>query len=184
MARRATQKRPGLRTIRSTTPGSEATGGGRARDPAVDTAQRYRVGWPGFTGWWRGKPVRIRRGRATVTRERGPFGESRPLGRPGKAAVPARSPGSQETRLRPARQTPSAKRGASVRISLRVSLAVACAAGLAAAPAALAVDTTIRVEGASANLIPESAIPIEGSGTAQVFDKNFAPVDVSRASAF
>jgi hypothetical protein len=71
-----------------------------------------------------------------------------------------------------------------VRTSLRVSLAVACAAGLAAAPAATALDTTIRVEGGSANLIPESAIPIEGSGTATVFDVNFAPVEVSRASAF
>jgi hypothetical protein len=71
-----------------------------------------------------------------------------------------------------------------VRTSLRFSLAVACAAGLAAAPAAAALDTTIRVEGATANLIPQSAIPIEGSGTAQVFDVNFAPVDVSRASAF
>jgi hypothetical protein len=71
-----------------------------------------------------------------------------------------------------------------VRTSLRATLAAACAAGLAAAPAATALDTTIRVEGASANLIPESAIPIEGSGTATVFDRNFAPVDVSRASAF
>ena len=71
-----------------------------------------------------------------------------------------------------------------MRTSLRFTLAAACAAGLAAAPAALAVDTTIRVEGAAANLIPESAIPIEGSGTAQVFDKNIVPVDVSRASAF
>ena len=71
-----------------------------------------------------------------------------------------------------------------MRTSLRFTLAAACAAGLAAAPAALAVNTTIRVEGGAANLIPESAIPIEGSGTAQVFDKNFAPVDVSRASAF
>jgi Domain of unknown function (DUF4430) len=71
-----------------------------------------------------------------------------------------------------------------VRTSLRATLAAACAAGLAAAPAAAALDTTIRVEGASANLIPESAIPIEGSGTATVFDRNVAPVDVSRASAF
>jgi hypothetical protein len=71
-----------------------------------------------------------------------------------------------------------------VRISLRVALAAACAAGLAAAPAATALDTTIRVEGGAANLIPESAIPIEGAGTATVFDADFAPVDVSRASAF
>ncbi len=71
-----------------------------------------------------------------------------------------------------------------MRTSLRVTLAAACAAGLAAAPAAAALDTAIRVEGASANLIPESAIPIEGSGTATVFDRNFAPVNVSRASAF
>ncbi|HEX2503049.1 MAG TPA: DUF4430 domain-containing protein [Miltoncostaeaceae bacterium] len=71
-----------------------------------------------------------------------------------------------------------------MRTSLRVTLAAACAAGLAAAPGAAALDTAIRVEGASANLIPESAIPIEGSGTATVFDRNFAPVDVSRASAF
>jgi hypothetical protein len=71
-----------------------------------------------------------------------------------------------------------------VRTSLRVTLAAACVAGLAAAPAAVALDTTIRVEGGTANLIPESAIPIEGAGTATVFDRNFASVDVSRASAF
>lgn len=68
--------------------------------------------------------------------------------------------------------------------TLRVTLAAACAAGLVATPVATALDTVIRVEGASANLIPESAIPIEGAGTAQVFDTAFAPVDVSRASAF
>ncbi len=67
---------------------------------------------------------------------------------------------------------------------LRVTLAAACAAGLVAAPVATALDTVIRVEGASANLIPESAIPIEGTGTAQVFDTAFTPVSVSRASAF
>ncbi|HSJ74223.1 MAG TPA: DUF4430 domain-containing protein, partial [Miltoncostaeaceae bacterium] len=71
-----------------------------------------------------------------------------------------------------------------MRTSLRVTLAAACAAGLAAAPAAAALDTTIRVEGGTANLIPESAIPIEGAGTATVFDTSFAAVDVSRASAF
>ena len=71
-----------------------------------------------------------------------------------------------------------------MRITFRASLAAACAAGLAAAPAALPLDTVIRVEGSSANLIPESAIPIEGAGTATVFDTHFAPVDVSRASAF
>ena len=67
---------------------------------------------------------------------------------------------------------------------LRVTLAAACAAGLVATPVATALDTVIRVEGASANLIPESAIPIEGTGTATVFDTSFASVDVSRASAF
>ena len=67
---------------------------------------------------------------------------------------------------------------------LRVTLAAACAACLVAAPLATAIDTTIRVEGSSANLIPESAIPIEGTGTATVFDSGFTPVDVSRASAF
>ena len=70
-----------------------------------------------------------------------------------------------------------------MRTSLRVTLAAACAAGLAAAPAAAALDTAIRVEGASANLIPERD-PDRGLGTATVFDRNFAPVDVSRASAF
>lgn len=68
--------------------------------------------------------------------------------------------------------------------SLRVTLAAACAAGLVATPVATALDTTIRVEGGAANLIPESAIPIEGIGTATVFDANSAPVEVSRASAF
>lgn len=69
-------------------------------------------------------------------------------------------------------------------MTLRTGLAVAFAAGLAAAPAAVALDTTIRVEGATATLVPESAIPIEGTGTATVFDRSFTPVSVSRASAF
>ena len=68
--------------------------------------------------------------------------------------------------------------------TLRVALAAACAAGLASAPAAVALDTVIRVEGSSANLIPESAIPIAGAGTSTVFDDASAPVDVSRDSAF
>lgn len=71
-----------------------------------------------------------------------------------------------------------------MRTSLRLTLAAACAAGLVTAPVATALDTTIRVEGSTATLIPESAIPIEGTGTATVFDKNFASVDVSRSSAF
>lgn len=71
-----------------------------------------------------------------------------------------------------------------MRITLRVTLAAACAAGLVAAPAAVGVDTVVRVEGSSATLIPESAIPIEGTGTATVFDKNFASVVVNRGSAF
>ena len=71
-----------------------------------------------------------------------------------------------------------------MRFTLRASLAAACAAGLVAAPAALPLDTVIRVEGSSANLVPESAIPIEGDGTATVFDSGFRSVDVSRASAF
>jgi hypothetical protein len=71
-----------------------------------------------------------------------------------------------------------------LRITLRASLAAACAAGLVAAPAALPLDTVIRVEGSSANLIPESAIPIEGVGAATVFDSQGQSVQVSRASAF
>jgi hypothetical protein len=71
-----------------------------------------------------------------------------------------------------------------VRTPLRITLAAACAAGLVATPLAAALDTTIRVEGSSANLVPESAIPIEGTGTATVFDVAFTSVDVSRASAF
>ena len=69
-------------------------------------------------------------------------------------------------------------------ISLRLTLAAACAAGLVATPVATALDTTIRVEGSSTNLIPESAIPIEGSGVATVYDTAFTSVEVSRASAF
>ena len=70
-----------------------------------------------------------------------------------------------------------------MRTILRAGLAAACAAGIAAAPA-VALDTTIRVEGSSATLIPESAIPIEGDGVATVFDRTGASVGVSRASAF
>ena len=71
-----------------------------------------------------------------------------------------------------------------MRTSLRFTLAAACAAGLVATPLATALDTTIRVEGSSANLIAESLIPIEGTGTATVYDSAFAPAHVSRASAF
>ena len=42
------------------------------RSGAVDTRSGYRLGSPRFMGWSRGKPVRVRRGRATVTRERHP----------------------------------------------------------------------------------------------------------------
>ncbi|MGD9572068.1 MAG: DUF4430 domain-containing protein [Thermoleophilia bacterium] len=71
-----------------------------------------------------------------------------------------------------------------MRTTLRVSLAAACAAGLGGAPAATGVDTVVRVEGGTSTLVPESAIPIEGTGTATVFDKNFASVDVGRGTAF
>jgi hypothetical protein len=71
-----------------------------------------------------------------------------------------------------------------VRTTLRAALAAACAAGLAATPAALGVDTVIRVEGSADTLVPESAIPVEGSGAATVFDVNSAAVEVSRGSAF
>jgi hypothetical protein len=71
-----------------------------------------------------------------------------------------------------------------VRITLRATLASACAAALLAAPTASGIDTVVRVEGGTATLVPESAIPIEGEGTATVYDVNFAPVNVSRASAF
>lgn len=71
-----------------------------------------------------------------------------------------------------------------MRTPLRLTLAAACAAGLVAAPLATALDTTIRVEGSTSTLIPESAIPIEGAGSATVYDTNFTPVDVSRSSAF
>jgi hypothetical protein len=71
-----------------------------------------------------------------------------------------------------------------VRTTLRASLAAACVAGLAVVPVATAIDTTIRVEGTSATLVPESAIPIEGTGTATVFDRTGAAADVSRGSAF
>lgn len=71
-----------------------------------------------------------------------------------------------------------------MRITLRASLAAACAVSLAAAPAALSLDTVIRVEGSSGNLVPESLIPIEGDGTATVYDSHAAAVTVSRGSAF
>lgn len=70
-----------------------------------------------------------------------------------------------------------------MRTTLRVPLAAACAAGLLATPA-LALDTSIRVEGASANLVPESAIPIEGAGTATVFDSVGTETTVGRGTAF
>ncbi len=71
-----------------------------------------------------------------------------------------------------------------MRTTLRVSLAVACAAGLAAAPAAVGVDTVVRVEGGASTLVPESAIPIEGTGTTTLYDTNFSPVEVGKGTAF
>ncbi|WP_217921680.1 DUF4430 domain-containing protein [Miltoncostaea oceani] len=71
-----------------------------------------------------------------------------------------------------------------MRFTLRATLASACAATLLAAPVASAVDTVVRVEGSTTTLVPESAIPIEGTGTSTVYDTNSAPVDVSRGSAF
>ncbi|MGD9694034.1 MAG: hypothetical protein AB7V42_00045 [Thermoleophilia bacterium] len=70
-----------------------------------------------------------------------------------------------------------------MRRPLSLAVAAACAAGLAAAPAALATDTVIRVEGATQTLVPESAISIEGDGAGTLYDKNFTPIPVSRASA-
>lgn len=67
-----------------------------------------------------------------------------------------------------------------------VPLAIAATAALcASAPAATALDTTIRIEGSAATLVPESAIDIEGDGTdATVYDVDFAAWPVSRGSAF
>ena len=127
--------------------------------------------------------MRIRRGRATVTRERHPHDASRPLGRPGKAAGAASVPGSQETCLQPATpKTPSARRGASVahhppglpgrRLRGRPG-------DRPRRPRRSTPSSASR--GPPPTSSPESAIPIEGAGTATVFDSQFAPVDVSRA---
>lgn len=71
----------------------------------------------------------------------------------------------------------------------RLATVAACvatiAAGAAAAPAqADALDTTIRVEGSAATLVPESAISIEGAGTEELWDNSFTPWPVHRGSAF
>lgn len=65
-------------------------------------------------------------------------------------------------------------------------LAIAATAALcASAPAATALDTTIRVEGSAATLVPESAIDIEADGTdATLYDVDFAAWPVNRGSAF
>jgi hypothetical protein len=66
------------------------------------------------------------------------------------------------------------------------SLAIAATVALcASAPAATALDTTIRIEGSAATLVPESAIDIEADGTeATLYDVDFAAWPVSRGSAF
>jgi hypothetical protein len=65
-------------------------------------------------------------------------------------------------------------------------LAIAATAALcASAPAASALDTTIRIEGSAETLVPESAITIEADGTdATLYDVDFAAWPVSRGSAF
>ncbi|MEQ9093751.1 MAG: hypothetical protein RLN63_06555, partial [Miltoncostaeaceae bacterium] len=63
--------------------------------------------------------------------------------------------------------------------------ASACIAGLAGAQSAQALDTTIRIEGSSGTLVPESTISIEADGTeATVFDVDFNAFQVDRGSAF
>lgn len=67
----------------------------------------------------------------------------------------------------------------------RFATVAACvAAGAAvAAPPADALDATIRVEGSTATLVPESTISIEGAGTEQLWDGT-ATWPVDRGSAF
>lgn len=73
-----------------------------------------------------------------------------------------------------------------LRRPVRLAALAACAA-LATPAVAQAVDTTIRVEGPDQTIIPESAVYIEGEGTAPVSDAtpwpNTNTIDVSRASA-
>ena len=172
--------------MRATTPGVRHGGRREGDGPAVDTRPRL----PGRLAALHGlvareagaNPARSRHCHPGAGAARTRVGHWGDLGR---LRGPRRSPGSQETCLRPApdnalRET----RSLSAHFTFRVSLAAACAAGLAAAPAAPPSTPPSGSRAASANLIPESAIPIEGAGTATVFDANFAPVDVSRASAF
>lgn len=63
--------------------------------------------------------------------------------------------------------------------------ATACVATLACAQSATALDTTIRIEGSSGTLVPESAIAIEADGTqATLFDVDSNAFQVDRGSAF
>lgn len=72
------------------------------------------------------------------------------------------------------------------RTARRAVAGLAACAALGALPAAAsALDGTIRIEGATQTLLPESAIAIEGGGaTATVFDETGAPFDVGRDTAF
>ena len=68
---------------------------------------------------------------------------------------------------------------------LRSALAAACLAGLTA-PAALwaaPLDTTIRVEGSTSTIIPESAVVIDSEGTETLFS-GAQSVTTPRSSAF
>ena len=108
----------------------------------------------------------IRRGRATVTRERRPLGDEPATGETWEGCgAPrdhreARRPASGPHRQHALRE----KRSHQCALTLRATLAAACAAGLVAAPAAAALDTTIRVEGGSANLDPRERDPDRGRG--------------------
>ncbi|MEW6582702.1 MAG: hypothetical protein AB1416_08080 [Actinomycetota bacterium] len=72
-----------------------------------------------------------------------------------------------------------------MRVPYRRALAAALVSGAAAAPLALAApqQTTVRVEGQSQTLVPESAITVDDQGTTTFFDATtFAPLDAANNS--
>jgi len=72
-----------------------------------------------------------------------------------------------------------------VRPTLRVALAVACLAALAVPPVLVGapLNTTIRVEGAAATVVPQSAVVIDTEGTETLFS-GATPFVTARSSAF
>jgi hypothetical protein len=128
-----------------------------------------------------GKPVRIRRGPATVTGESHPHGRrARPShckadGRPGRHGS-RHGPGSQETCLRPQSPYALVERGGSVRRRIFGLVAVVAVMVAASAAPATAATVTVRVQGGTGALVPRTTV-VTSPGTFTVRGGGACPSD-------